>query len=430
MKIQPDTDFPIDQTIREKIFQIPLLPQDQIMGRFEEIDNLLYPQVLLLTEKVPRLRKFFQEVIFRIASGNTFGKNYFDKEDHEDDPKSKKKILKNSETRILKTSFALLRLFDNPKKFSNLSKDCGFLRGIYEDAMELFLSISKDYPELVSKLNTARQNYSIEYIELENKVLAVEEELGVHDRQALINLIRDADRIWKSYSLKRENLVAPYFRMVYTIAKKFSTSPAQTLDNFQNGTFGLFRAVKCYTPSRFAAFSVVAKIWIRQAILLNLKSEVNFIRLPVASWHSYQRLEKIKKGIEQKEGKDANFDQIAKAAKMSLDKVQKVYENAKLVQVLSLNQPTSSEDEQSGSAKWNLESIQAEDTTEAFELKSEFRLIEEVVSTFDEEEKLIFGLISGCFDLIPNPNLDELSILKEGIKQKAAKRGFSITYKV
>lgn len=425
-----DNDFPIDKVLRGKIFQIPLLPQDQVISRFEEIDNLLYPQVLLLTERVPRLRKFFQEVIFRIASGNTFGKNYFDKEDHEDDDsRGKKKILKNSETRILKQSFALLRLFDNPKQFTKIAKESGFLRGIYEDAMELFLEIAKEYPLLVLKLEQAKAQHSPAYVDIERKVLAIEEELGVFNREALVSWIREADRIWASYVSKRESLVAPYFRMVYTIAKKFSTSPAQTLDNFQNGTFGLFRAVKCYTPSRFAAFSVVAKIWIRQSILLNLKSEVNFIRLPVASWHSYQKLEKVKQEIEQKQGKDASFEQISSATKMPLEKIQKIYENAKLVQVLSLNQPTVNEEDQSGGAKWNLESIQAEDHTERLELKSEFKLIEEVVATFDEEEKLIFGLISGCFDLIPTSKIDDHELQKEIVKQKAAKRGFKLTFK-
>jgi len=430
MKPQPDTEFPIDRAIREKIFKIPLLPQEQVVERFEEIDRLLYPQVILLTTKVPRLRSFFQEVIFRIASGNTFGKNYFDKEDHEDDSKGKKKkILKNSEVRILKSSFALLRLFDKPKQFVSLVEEAGFLRGIYEDAMELFLAVAKDYPALLVELNLLKQSHSTNYIKIEKMVLQIEEELGVHDRDLLVGLVRDSDRIWKTYVKKREDLVAPYFRMVYTIAKKFSTSTSQTLDNFQNGTFGLFRAVKCYTPSRFAAFSVVAKIWIRQSILLNLKSEVNFIRLPVASWHSYQKLEKVKQELEQKAGKDASYEQISKAAKVPIEKVQKIYENAKLVQVLSLNQPTTAEENQSTTAKWNIESILAEDQTEALELRSEFRLIEDIVKTFDEEEKLIFGLISGCFDLIPPTKIEPDEILKESIRQKAARRGFEVSFK-
>jgi DNA-directed RNA polymerase sigma subunit (sigma70/sigma32) len=218
--------------------------------------------------------------------------------------------------------------------------------------------------------------------------------------------------------------------MVYTIAKKSSTSDAQTLDNFQNGTFGLIRAVKCYTPSRFAAFSVVAKMWIRQSILLNLKSEVNFIKLPVANWHVFQKLEKVRQKIEHSTGTDASLEEISRQSKIPIEKVQKIYENAKLVKVFSLNAPTQTEDDQTGSARWNLESIQSEENIEEqMAFKSEFQLIQQVADFFDMEEKTIFGLISGCFSLIPQVELDPQEILKEAVRQKAARWGIGISFK-
>ena len=164
--------------------------------------------------------------------------------------------------------------------------------------------------------------------------------------------------------------------------------------------------------------------------MLNLKSEVNLIKLPVASWHVYQKLEKIKLKIEHKTQRDATFEQISKVAKIPLEKVQKIYENAKLVQVLSLNAPTQSENEQTVESKWNLDSIPSSDAQrERFELQSEYRLIEQVIQLFDEEEQLIFGLISGCSDLIPEIALPAEMVLKESIRQRAARRGLCVSFK-
>ena len=425
-------EFPIDRAIREKIFKIPLLPQEQIAARFQELDCLLYPHALLLVAKFPRLRDYFQEVMFRIASGNTLGKNYYDKEDYEDGKaaRTRKKILKNSEKRVLLQSFALLRLKDRPSHFCQGVQKAGFLRGVFEEAIELFLHITQTYTADLTEMRQAALSCDPHFIDIERRVHAVENELGFIDREELLLQIEESQRLWKRYTKLREDLIAPYFRMVYTIAKGTSTSESQRLDNFQNGIKGLIRAVKCYTPSRFAAFSVVAKTWIKQAILLDLKSEVNLIKLPVANWHTFQKLEKIRIEIEHSTQRDATYEQIAKASRRSLDKVQKIYENAKLVQVLSLHAPTQSEDKQHVGSKWNLESIQAPDTRrEQFELQNEYELISGVIQLFDEEERMIFGLLSGCSDLIPEVEVDPEAILRESIRQKAARRGLRVIFK-
>jgi RNA polymerase sigma factor (sigma-70 family) len=429
MKTQNSTsEFPNTKAIREKIFKIPLLPQDKALDKFKEMDALLYPHALKLTKNFPRLRDYFQEVMFRVASGNTLGKNYYDKEDHEDDKKNKK-ILKNSEKRVLAHSFAMLRLKDKPQRFCDLVEQAGFLRGVFEEAVETFLEIAKEYPEALANSRKAAAANHTDFIKLERQVQSIENELQYFHPDELSRYVVEAKQVWRQYVTLREELIAPYFRLVYTIAKKSTMSQDQTLDNFQNGVFGLVRAVKCYTPKRFAAFSVVARSWIKQSILLNLKSEVNLIKLPVALWHVFQKLEKVRTEIEQKTQQDATYEQIAKSSGIALEKVQKIYENAKLVQVLSLNTPTHNEDDQNKQAGWNMESIQAtEPIHETFELKSEYRLIEQVVHLMDEEERTIFGLVSGCFDLIPTIHLEPADILKETIRQKAAKKSLGVIF--
>jgi RNA polymerase sigma factor (sigma-70 family) len=423
------SEYRTDRAIREKIFKIPLLPQDKAVLKIAELDTLLYPHALALTKRFPLLRNYFEEVMFRIASGNTQGKNYYNKEDHEDD-KKKKKLLQNSEKRVLIESFSLLRLKDLPERFCHVIKHASFLRGVFEEAVELFLETTLSYPDDLKAMQLAAREHSPDFVELETKIRRVENELGCHDPAEILEWVAKADHVWTQYVLLREELISPYFRLVYSLAQKYASSPAQILDNFQNGVFGLVRAVKCYTPTRFAAFSVVATQWIKQSILLQLKSEVNLIKLPVASWHLYQKLEKIRNEIEKTTQKSATHEEIAAAAKLPVEKIQKIYENAKLVQVLSLNNPTHNEDQQAADSKWNMESIPAsQDQHDLYELKSEFLLIEKVLDLMDEEERVIFGLVSGCFDLIPEPALDPTEILRETIRQKAARRHLTLIFK-
>jgi DNA-directed RNA polymerase sigma subunit (sigma70/sigma32) len=214
------------------------------------------------------------------------------------------------------------------------------------------------------------------------------------------------------------------------LAGSFSQSDSQTLDNFQNGLIGLLRAYKCYTPSRFAAFSLVSEQWIKQSILLHIKTEVNFIKLPIANWHSYQKLEKIKGRIEQKTNREASLEEIATEAKMAVDKVKKIYENIKLAKVLSLNVPTSNEDEQSEGAVWSLESVTDPKSIEhEMETQAEYQTVRNVVAGFDAEETVIFALVSGCLDLIENTEISALEIEKERIRQLGAKSGIGVIFK-
>lgn len=447
-----DAEFPIAKALRERIFQIPLLPQDQIIHRFAEIDALLYPMALRLAEDIPSIRNYFKEIVHKVASGNTLGKNFFNKRDNEDtkpvaktEPTSavfenkygqkvsgKKEILKNSEIRILSESFALLRHSGKPDKFCKILERSGFMRGVMEESVELFFDRVADYEDLKEKLELAAKTHSLDYLEYECEIEKILLSLGLtaDDASIIEHLIMEMETFWSDYLDLREQLVSPYFRLVYTIAGGFSQSDSQTLDNFQNGLIGLLRAYKCYTPSRFAAFSLVAEQWIRQSILLHIKTEVNFIKLPIANWHSYQKLEKIKGKIEQRTNREASPEEIAVEAKMPIEKVKKIYENVKLAKVLSLNVPTQNEEEQNDGPVWSLESVTDErNVQDALEKEADYQTVKKVVTQFDDEETIIFSLISGCLDLIENSAISQIDIEKEVVRQLGAQAGIAVTFK-
>lgn len=443
MAQKEDAEFPIAKALRERIFQIPLLPQDQIVVRFAEIDALLYPMATRLSETIPAIRDYFKEIVHKVASGNTLGKNYFNKLDNEDEkpgaarlvsegPVSKRELFKSSEVRILSNSFALLRHSKSPKKFSKILKDAGFMRGMMEESVELFFDLSENYETLSENLKQAEKDQSLEYLRYEQEMHSLLDSLGLAmgDQAIVETLLFEMESLWSEYLDLRDKLVSPYFRKVYTLAGGYSQSDSQTLDNFQNGLIGLLRAYKCYTPSRFAAFSLVAEQWIKQSILLYIKTEVNFIKLPIANWHSYQKLEKIKGKIEQKTNREASMEEIAVESKMAVDKVKKIYDNIRLAKVLSLNVPTQNEEEQNEGANWSLESVMDEKSVQdALEAEADYKTVRTVVEHFDPEETIIFALVSGCLDLVENTNISPIEVEREKIRQLGARVGIGITFK-
>ena len=153
----------------------------------------------------------------------------------------------------------------------------------------------------------------------------------------------------------------------------------------------------------------------------------------MANWHSYQKLEKIRTKIEQSNpalGKEALSELIAKEAKMDVDKVKKIYENIKLAKVLSLNSPTQNEEEHNEGASWSLESVVDPNSIENYiENQAEYQTVRRVVSHFDDEETIIFALISGCLDLIHNEFIPPEEIEKEKIRQLGARSGIGINFK-
>lgn len=418
--------------IRENIFQIPLLPQEDIGRLFGELDDILNRQVTRLIEDVPQVRNFFIEIVERIASGSTLGKNYYDKQDHEDGkPKAKKTtILQPSEIRILKQAFWLLRSQNTPKIFAKLVQEISFLRGIMEDSIETFLQTISEYQDLHRKLDEAKQIGSPEYLIYERSLEQIHELLGVRDSQIIFNIIRETEENWDLYVQTRAQIIEPYLRMVYSWAKEFSSGETQTLDNFQAGTFGLVRAVKNYTPSRFAHFSVVAESWVKQSILQYLKTDVNFIRLPMANWHYLQKIDKAKQKLEQRLNREPTVEEIAKESELAIPKVKKIMENALLVKVFSLDAPTLNEEEQDMEGSWNRDSIECENTPETQIMKeSEIEVIRSVIQLFDSEERTIFGLVSGCYEVIPDPVFSDEDLLREKIRQKAARHNLEISFK-
>jgi len=245
--------------------------------------------------------------------------------------------------------------------------------------------------------------------------------------QSSYSVIRDAEQAHKRYIEIRSIIIAPYLRSVFSLAKNLGKNVHQTLDNFQNGSIGLIRAVSCYSTVRPTSFSSVAKGWIKQMMLLSIKEEANFVKLPIATWQAFTSMEKIR----QKAGVEIeDYDGIAKAVakiagketadKAALDKVRNIYEAVKLSQVFSINK-TYDQNE-----KLTLEDVipdEKEDDSDA--------IINELREYIDKAhlcslEKKVIALTHGIADIIVSKPLKEEDVEKEKLVQSARRVGFAV----
>lgn len=135
------------------------------------------------------------------------------------------------------------------------------------------------------------------------------------------------DRIFNAYS-----------RVILKLAKAQAVSEDHSLDCFQNGSFGLLRAVSSYDHVSNARFVGHARWWIRQSMLLYLKEDSNIIRVSSNTWQHYAKLEDVRRKHESQHGPIDN-ESLSKVAGYSNAHVDAIYSMVRASQVRSLDYP-------------------------------------------------------------------------------------------
>lgn len=145
-------------------------------------------------------------------------------------------------------------------------------------------------------------------------------------------LSRIYDKIFRAYS-----------RSVLKMARDQSSTTDQTIECFQNGSFGLIRAVSSYDPNPNSLFAGQSKWWIRQSMLQRLKEEISLIRLSANVWQHYSKLENFKN---KHSSKYANFndDILSEVSNYSKEQIEMIYQTVQMSQVKSLDSPLTSSD--------------------------------------------------------------------------------------
>lgn len=105
-------------------------------------------------------------------------------------------------------------------------------------------------------------------------------------------------------SWAKDRMICSNLRLVSWIAKQYQNQGLQFQDLFQEGVFGLIRAVEKFDPSMGYSFSTYAYRWIRGMIKNAIAKQSRLIRLPIYVEETISRIKKTTKLLFQELGLD------------------------------------------------------------------------------------------------------------------------------
>jgi RNA polymerase primary sigma factor len=159
------------------------------------------------------------------------------------------------------------------------------------------------------------------------------------DEAALRGLAAEQRR----YDTAKSELAAGNLRLVISIAKRYRNRGLSFLDLIQEGNSGLMRAVDKFEHARGFKFSTYATWWIRQAITRAIADQSRTIRVPVHMVDTMTKLRNIARDFLQEHGREANVEELAARANISLEDAECVWRMSR--RPVSLDQPLGDSDD-------------------------------------------------------------------------------------
>jgi RNA polymerase primary sigma factor len=155
-----------------------------------------------------------------------------------------------------------------------------------------------------------------------------------------------AERIRRaSHALRvaKNAFVKANLRLVVSIARRFNHGRTPLQDFIQEGNIGLMKAVDRFDYRKGFRFSTYGSWWIRHAISRAIADKGRQVRLPVHMIDAYHKVNKARRELEAKFGREPTREELAEQTGLAIAKIEKMG-TLLIDQPVSLDKPVSEDD--------------------------------------------------------------------------------------